>query len=350
MPPASTSVKFSKFIRLGIAIAVIAIIAGAYVLLHLGEETTDDAAIEAHVVTLAPKVGGYIKTLYVNDNDSVKAGQVLAEIDPTDYIIRRIRAKAALEVVQGEHGASAQTLATTRISAPSAIESARAQLAAAKANWTKASNDLNRMYRLNDEARSREQLDNAVAMEETALSSFKDATARLHSAEASPKIIASAILNAEALDAQVKQAAADLTQAEKDLYDTKIIAPMDGRITQKGVEVGDYVQPGQQLGFLVSNEVWVVANFKETQLVHMHPGNNVKIAIDAFPGVKLEGKIDSIQAGTGGRFSAFPPENATGNFVKVVQRVPVKILLNAQPDTALHIGPGMSIIPTVYTK
>jgi len=206
------------------------------------------------------------------------------------------------------------------------------------------------MQRLNDEARSREQLDSAIAAEKTTRSSLEDAKARLRSAETAPKLIASAKSNTEELAAQVKIARADLAQAEKDLADTKIVAPMDGRITRRGVERGDYVQPGQQLASLVGCEIWVVANFKETQLTHMRAGDRVVMHIDALPLVELEGKVNSIQSGTGERFSLFPPENATGNFVKVVQRVPVKILLAKQPGGTLPIGPGLSVIPTVYTQ
>jgi membrane fusion protein (multidrug efflux system) len=150
--------------------------------------------------------------------------------------------------------------------------------------------------------------------------------------------------------AQVRQAEADLAQAETDLANTKVIAAIDGRITKRSVEIGNYVQTGQQLATLVGTELWVVANFKETQLDHMRTGQPVSIRIDAFPSVKLSGKVDSFQAGTGSHFSLFPAENATGNFVKTVQRVPVKIVFDAPPDAALPLGPGMSVIPTVYTS
>ena len=139
-------------------------------------------------------------------------------------------------------------------------------------------------------------------------------------------------------------------QAETDLANTKIIAPIDGRITKRSVEIGNYVQAGQQLGSQAGTELWVVANFKETQLERMRPGQTVDVRIDAFPNVKLRGKVDSFQAGTGSRFSLFPAENATGNFVKIVQRVPVKIVFDNPPDDTLHLGPGMSVVPTVYTE
>jgi len=350
MDPKSSSRAPSKLVKILLAVTLVAAGTGFYLWLHRGEESTDDATIEAHVVTISPKVSGYVKKLYVLDNESVKAGDVLVEIDPADYVIRVDHAKALLEAAKAGYKASGHTLETTKISAPSNLDAAKAQLEAATANWNKAKNDLHRMQRLSNEARSREQLDSAVAAEKTARSNLEDARARLRSAETAPKVIASAKSNAEELGAQVKEAQAELAQAEKDLADTKIIAPMDGRITRRGVEQGDYVQPAQQLCSLVGSELWVVANYKETQLVHMKQGDRVAVHVDAFPDAKIEGKIDSIQSGTGSRFSAFPPENATGNFVKIVQRVPVKILFNAQPDGTLAIGPGMSVVPTVYTK
>jgi membrane fusion protein (multidrug efflux system) len=331
-------------------VLLIVVSAAAYAFIHRNEEDTDDASIEAHIITIAPKVGGYVKAVYINDNQQVKAGDVLVEIDPADYIFRRDRALAALAAAKASHSASNRTLETTRVSAPSNLEAARAQVDSAQATWVKASHDLKRMQHLNDEARSRQQLDSAIAAEKTAFSALQDAKAKLRSAETAPQVIESAQSNAEVQAAQIKQAQADLDQAEKDLTDTKLIAPIDGRVTKRGVEPGDFVQPGQQLTYLVGNDRWVVADFKETQLKNMHIGDKADIHIDAYPNAKIEGKVDSIQPGTGVRFSAFPPENATGNFIKIVQRVPVKIVLTKQPDPNLSIGPGMSVEPTVYTK
>jgi membrane fusion protein (multidrug efflux system) len=223
-------------------------------------------------------------------------------------------------------------------------------VAAAEATWNKAVHDLQRMQRLSSDARSQEQLDQAIANEKATHSNLEDAGARLKSAETAPKTIAAAEAQSDQLLAIVKQAQADLSQAESDLANTKITAPMDGRITKRAVERGNYVQAGQQLGWLVGSDVWVTANFKETQLTHMHPGQKAKIEIDALPGLKIEGKVDSIQSGTGGYFSAFPPENATGNYVNIVQRVPVKITFSPAPETTVPLGPGMSVYATVDTR
>lgn len=318
--------------------------------MHLGQESTDDATLEAHIITLSPKVPGYIIALNVEDNQPVKTGDVLLEIDPADYILKRDRAQANLDAANAAYNASSRNVEITRVSAPSNLSAAEAQVSAAEANYTRAANELKRMRRLTDEARSRSSLDEAIAAEKTAKSNLEDTKARLRSAQIAPKTITAAESNEAQLAAQVKQAEADLAITEKDLADTKITAPQDGRITRKGVERGDYVQPGQSLGYLVGTELWVIANFKETQLEHMKPGQKVDIEIDAFPDTHVKGKIGSIQSGSGVRFSAFPPENATGNFVKIVQRVPVKILLDTQTETGLPLGPGMSVTPTVHTR
>jgi len=300
--------RINKKIVLAILVVLLGI--GIYVILHWGEESTDDAAIEAHVVTLAPRVNGYVTRLFIDDNSKVKQGDVLLEIDARDYTFRRNRAASLLDKQSG------------------GMDALTALVEATQANWQKAQNDLKRMQRLGDEARSREELDAAIGAEKTARSNYEDARAKL------------------------KSAVADLDQADKDLNDTKIMAPQDGIITRKAVEKGDYVQAGQQIGYLVGKHKWVIANFKETQLTKMKIGDEAKIEIDAYPKLKMKGRVESFQEGTGGRFSAFPPENATGNFVKIVQRVPVKIVLDDdEPDANNRdIGVGMSVIATVYTK
>ena len=339
--------------KLWIALGVLAVlIIGTviYVILTWGRESTDDANIDGRMVTLAPKVSGYVKTLNVDDNTMVKAGDVLLEIDPTDYLNARDKAVAALAAAQAAASASISNFQTTNIQLPSNIDAAQAQVDAQVANLQKAVADLKRMRSLSAQARSQEQLDQAVAVEKTAESNLEDAKARLRSAETAPRAIAAAKANAEQLAAQVKGVEADLAQAEKNLSDTKLIAPMDGRITRRQVERGDFVQAGQQLAQLVGNDIWITANFKEIQLKDMKPGQRVKVKIDAYPKLDIEGKVDSIQSGTGAFFSAFPPQNATGNFVKIVQRVPVKILIEGMPDDQdIVLGPGLSVEPTVYT-
>ena len=154
----------------------------------------------------------------------------------------------------------------------------------------------------------------------------------------------------ETAKAAVQQAEAKLQQAELNLSYTKIIAPLDARVTARSVQLGNYVQPGQALMALVPRDVWVVANFKETQLTHMKPGQPVELSVDAYPNKKFKGKVDSLQAGTGARFSLLPPENAVGNYIKVVQRIPVKIIFDEELPTNLDIAPGMSVVPEVKVK
>lgn len=341
--------RTSKSTRILLLLLVLAVAAGTYVWLHAGQVSTDDAMIDGRTVSLSPKVAGYVKALNVTDNQMVKADDILLEVDPADYALRRDRAAAMLEAAQAAVSSSQRNVEATSVSAPSNLTAAQAQVAAAEANWNKAQLALARMKKLGREARSQQQLEEAVAAEKSARSNLEDVRARLRSAATAPKVIAQARANHDQLQAQVKQAQVELAQAELDLANTKLIAPMDGRITRRGVERGDYVQPGQQLASLVGNELWVTADFKETQLTHIAPGQPVDIRIDAFPDVKLHGKVDSIQYGTGAYFSAFPPENASGNFVKTVQRVPVKILFDSAPDSKLALGPGMSVVPTVHT-
>lgn len=340
----------AKLMKVLIVLLIVIGAGGTYYYMHRSEVSTDDAAIEGHTITISPKVAGYVKNLYIKDNQEVKAGDVLLEIDPTDYIIRRDRAKAALAAAEAAASASKSSLETTTVSAPSNLDAASAQTASAQASWEKAYADRQRMESLfNADACSKQQLDQAVATEKSARAALDQMRASQHAATTAPSVIEAARNTSEQLAAQVRQAEIDLKQAETDLANTKITAPMDGRITKRSVELGNYVQTGQQLGTLVGNELWVIANFKETQLEHMRPGQSVEIHVDAFPSLVLYGKVDSQQAGTGARFSLFPAENATGNFVKIVQRVPIKIVFDKLPADTWKLGPGMSVVPTVYT-
>jgi membrane fusion protein (multidrug efflux system) len=341
----------AKFIKVIIVLLLVLGGVSTYYYLHRGEVSTDNAAIDGRTVVISPKVPGYVKTLHIQDNQEVKAGDVLLEIDPTDYITKRDRAKAALAAAQAAASASRSNLATTSVAAPSNANAAQAQVASAEATWEKNLADRQRIESLfNADACSRQQLDQAVATEKSARATLEQMKAALQSVSTAPSAIAAVKNTSEQLEAQVKQAEVDLQQAENDLANTKVIAPIDGRITKRSVELGNFVQTGQQLGSLVGTDLWVIANFKETQLEHMRPGQTVDIRIDAFPNVILHGKIDSQQAGTGSHFSLFPAENATGNFVKTVQRVPVKIVFDNRLDETLQLGPGMSVVPIVYTE
>lgn len=250
--------------------------------------STDDAFIEGHVIPISPKVSAHAMKVLVNDNQEVKAGDLLIELDPNDYRVRDQMAKAELQ--------------------------------AAEAEAEKAHTDAARYKKLNtqDEV-SKQQLDMAM-------------------------------LRTQIADAKVASAKAHLEQADLEVSYTKIFSPIPGHVTKKSIEVGQLVQAGQPLLAIVSKEKWVIANFKETQLTSMHPGQEVKIQIDTYPHTTFKGRVDSIQRGTGSRFSLFPSENATGNYVKVVQRVPVKIVFEETPDKKYPLALGMSVVPEVKVR
>lgn len=349
-PAASRGGRQTKKARLVGVVALLALAGGVYWFVHRGEQTTDDAAIDGQVIALAPKESGYVVALHVTDNQHVEAGDVIAEIDPRDYALALQKAQADLASAQARLASGGQSYASTKVSAPLSIASAQAQLEAAQAELERTTKDLARMQKLGDAARSRQQLEQAVAAQKSASSALADARARLQSAKVAPNTIASAAASVKDLQAAVETQQALLAQAEKNLADTKIIAPIAGRISERNIELGSFLQPGQQILSLVGDEMWVTANFKENQLEHMQPGQKVRLRIDAYPAKTYAAHVDSIQRGTGARFSAFPPENATGNFVKIVQRVPVKLVFDEKPDASLPIGPGMSVVPTVYTR
>ncbi len=340
-----------RYIGIGLAALIIILGAGFYYYSHRHDIATDSATIEGHSVVVSPKVQGYVKHVYVQDNQLVKAGEVLLEIDPTNYQLRRDHAKAALAAARAALAAAVHNSETTTISAPANEAATSAQVASAQAVWEKSASDRQRMESLFAAgACSQQQWDQAIATEKSDHAALEKLRADLKSASTAPTVIAASRNTIEQLQAQVTQAESDLAQAESDVANTKVMAPMDGRMIKSNIELGNYVQTGQQVASLIGTDLWVVANFKETQLEHMQPGQSVDIRIDAYPDVVLQGKVDSFQSGTGSRFSLFPAENATGNFVKIVQRVPVKILFDASPDVQLHLGPGMSVVPTVHTE
>ncbi|MBI5057627.1 MAG: HlyD family secretion protein [Nitrospirae bacterium] len=350
--------------KIAITIFVLVLIASAitgyfYVQYKNTHITTDDAFITGRIHTIASKVQGTVKKVYVEDNQPVKQGELLLEIDSADFDVSVKGASSGLETEKTKLTELDSQLDTTRKQfeeIKSAVGAARANLELQEANMRQAETDLKRAGSLiKDEIIPRETYDRtktaydvAVAQVKAAKEELKRTESRLETQKAVIKQASTAIEPQKSL---IKQKEASLAAAELNLGYTKIYAPAEGRVTRKSVEAGNQVQAGQPLMAVVPlDDIWVVANYKETQLDKIRPGQKAEIKIDTYPDKKFTGKVDSIMAGTGAVFSLFPPENATGNFVKIVQRVPVKILLDkaTDPDHILRIG--MSVEPTIVVE
>lgn len=403
--------SFTSSSRFRILIGVVLVLiagAGFWWWSSQGHESTDDAQVDAHMTQISARVGGVVLRVAVNDNQVVDAGAVLVEIDPRDYQIAIDKAKAELADAEAAAIAAQSNVPITSTSTQSGVlsaqgsvdqarsvvdssakevEVARARLTAAQsrlreseANATRSRRDVERLKGLlaKDEV-SQQQYDAAVAAADAqaaatdtaraqiaeaeagvrlsdsrqgqARASEQQAQAGLRSAQTGPEQVTAMRARASSAQARVEQAKASLAQAELNAQYATIKAPVRGIVSRKSVNVGQVVAMGQPLMTLVqSDEVWITANFKETQLSEMRPNQRVEIAVDAYGGTKFQGKVDSIAAATGSRFSLLPPENATGNFVKVIQRVPVKIVLDSGQDPEHALRPGMSVTPTVYTR
>jgi len=365
-------------------------VAGTAYAIYAGQwEETDDAFIDGNVYPVSTKVAGAIQSVRVVDNQLVQAGDVLAEIDARDIKAKLAQAKAALDAARADAEAAKTNVDLTRAdtaamltqgqagvaSAKAAVETARSQLASAEADVvsaqaeaTRREADEKRFTSLDPRGVSQSQLDAARASADAARAQLVAANKRvaaakaavaeadakvaaaqgvLAAAETAKQQIAAAEAKSRYADAQVGKAQAVVDAAMLDVSYTTIKAPAAGRVTRKNIQPGQYVQVGQSLLAVVPQAFWVTANFKETQLTHMRVGQPVEISVDAFPGTTLHGHVQSVQAGTGARFSMLPAENATGNYVKVVQRVPVKIVLDAQDKTEGLLGLGMSVTPSV---
>jgi len=271
---------------------------------------------------------------------------LLVEIDPADYQVKRDQALAA----QAEAESRLQEAQARQTVAATSLQQTQAEAAAAEANATNAATDFTRIQRLRAQGvASQQEFDNAKTTAKDTAARLAAARQQVATSEAQVGLAAKQIQTAAAA---LQSADAALEQANLQLSYTQVRAAEVGRVTRKSVAVGDYVQIGQDLMALVPRDLWVIANFKETQLADIRPGQPVDITVDAYPGKTFAGHVDSIQAGSGARFSLLPPENATGNYVKVVQRVPVKIVFDDPPgeDTAYLLGPGMSVVPWVKVR
>jgi membrane fusion protein (multidrug efflux system) len=384
--------------RRGIIIAVIVVVA----LVAVGiwwhstySENTDDAQVNGHLIQVSARISGQVAKVYVDENQMVKAGDVIAELDPADYQVAVENAEAALASAQANAAAADVNVPITTVNtgsnltsadanlsgshaavaqAQQQLEAAQARVAQAKANNIKAQADLERYKPLVEkDVISKQQFDSAVAAADAAKAALSDArhseqaagegvkVAREHESQAqaglkyaqtAPQQVAAQSARAKQAQAQVAQAQAQLDQAKLNLSYTKIVAPTAGIITRKSIEINQNLAPGQNVLTLVSLEgLWVTANFKETQLRHMSAGQAVDIDVDST-GKTYHGKVTQIGGATGSVLSLFPPENATGNYVKVVQRIPVRIDFEnlAGEDPRHELRPGLSVEPKVHVK
>jgi membrane fusion protein, multidrug efflux system len=315
---------------------------GAAKIIHsLSHESTDNAYVAGTVVPVAPEVRGRVTKVFVNDNEYVQTGARLVEIFPADYADAVKERKETVSTLTAEGLELKALLAQRR----KVLAQAEANLNAATAEEGLADKELKRYARLAEQdAVPRNQYDFVESRSKVARARREATESAVAEAQASIEA-AQARLNTQGT--RIDQAQTTQRLAQLNLERTVIVAPIAGRITKKNVDPGKYVQPGQALLAVVRDETWVLANFKETQIGKMTVGQPVEVEVDAYPGTLFKGHIDSVQAGTGSVFSLLPPENATGNFVKVVQRVPVKIVIDTPHDDAHPLLPGLSVIPTV---
>jgi membrane fusion protein (multidrug efflux system) len=380
----------------------IAIIIGVVILLVVGffvyryvtsYESTDDAEVDGHINSISARISGHVIKLNIQDNQHVQAGTVLVEIDPADYQVAYERAKADFDDAQAAAAAAGVNVPITSVNTTSQVsateadvassragiaaarqqyEAAKAQLAQAVANDVKAQNDLGRYRQLVDKQEiSQQQYDQAVAASRASAAAVDAARATADAAQQQVTQAQGKLVQAEAnlsnartaprqmevtrsraasalAEAQFKKA--ELDQAQLNLQYTKVTAPVAGVVSDRTVEVGQNVAPGQELMKVIPlNDVWITANFKETQLREMKVGQPVTVEVDAS-GRKYKGKVDSLAGASGARFSLLPPENATGNYVKVVQRIPVKIVLDPGENNDQSLRPGMSVEPKVWIR
>jgi membrane fusion protein, multidrug efflux system len=378
--------------RIGVAVAVIVLlIVGLFVYRYLASyESTDDAQVDGHLNSISARISGHVTKLNVDDNQYVQAGTVLVEIDPADYQVAYDRAKADFEDAQAAAQAAGVSVPITDVNTTSQVsaneadvksaragiqmskqqfEAAKAQLQEAQANDVKAQNDLVRYKQLVEKQEiSQQQYDQAIAAAKASTATVEaakasadaaqqevtqaegklvQAQANLSYANTAPKQMQVTRARAASALAQAQQKKADLDQAALNLQYTKIIAPVNGIVSNRTVEVGQNVSPGQELMKVINlDDVWITANYKETQLRKMKVGQPVDIEVDAN-GRTYHGKVNSFAGASGARFSLLPPENATGNYVKVVQRIPIKIVLDPGSNKDGSLRPGMSVTPKV---
>jgi membrane fusion protein (multidrug efflux system) len=331
------------------AVVVVAAIVGFIVwFAQRNDVSTDDAYTDGNVVTMVPKVSGYVVALYVNDNSRVKKGDLLLKIDPRDYQTSVSQALAQLALAKAELHSAQEAYRIARVQYPAQLAQARAQQQSAAASLQDADASFRRQHEVDQRATTQENIDQSTSQQKSASSSLESARAQVRIASLVPQQIAQAALTVTQREAAVRQAQAQLDQANLNLSYTEVRAPTDGFITMRSAQFGSYLTSNQTMFLIVTPDVWVTANFKESQIGRMRIGDAVDIEVDAYSAVKLHGHVQSIQYGTGSRFSAFPAENATGNFVKIVQRIPVKIVIDSGMDPNRPLPIGLSVDPVVH--
>ncbi len=345
LPVEASTRSRKRFIPFLVALGLLVIAAGVayYFVAVRPYESTDDAFVDGHMIQISPQVSGHVLTVFINDNQFVKKGDPLAQIDPRDYDVALTQARANLAAAQSRLAQAQHQVIVSRAKA----EQDRAAVGVAEAEATRAEADLARYQNIESRAVSREQVDTAIAAAHSSAAALEEARKK---ADASDAQIGQDQTQIPTADAGVQQAEASVRQAELNRSYADITAPEDGWVTHRVVERGQYVQVGQALLAIVPRHVWITANFKETQLTYMKPGQPVGIEVDAFPQRKFKGHVESIQAGTGAQFSLLPPENAAGNYVKVVQRVPVKIVFDEGEDPNFPLPLGASVVPEVKVR
>ncbi|MBI5666316.1 MAG: HlyD family secretion protein [Nitrospirae bacterium] len=321
--------------------------------------TTDDAFIDGDIYTIAPKVSGTVRNVYVRSNQLVKKGDTLVELDEADYSVKVSEAASALEAEKAKAAEIESKILTAKkqlAEAVARVESVKAVNELQNANLEQAEKDRDRAENLyKKQAISKEKYERALTAYKVALAQVRASTEDMKAVTLAVETQKAAIKQAEASKISqlsiIKQKEAVLETAQLNAGYTKINAPADGYVTKKSVEVGNQIKAGQPIMAIVSLDgVYVTANYKETELERVKPGQRVEIEVDTYPSRKFTGRVDSIMAGTGSAFSLFPPENATGNYVKVVQRIPVKILLDKDTDREHVLRVGMSVVPTIVVE
>ncbi|MCC8405880.1 HlyD family secretion protein [Paraburkholderia sp. MMS20-SJTN17] len=328
-------------IVLSVVVVVLGLAAFGWWFATRNQEGTDDAYTDGNAITIAPKVSGYVSTLAVDDNTRVRKGDLMVVIDRRDYQTQVDAARAQLGLAQAQLKAVVK-LDVARVQYPAQYAQAKAQVESAHANLREAQASYERQHAVDIRATSQQNIDVANAENATAAAHVDEASAQLRTAALVPQQIRQVEATVEERRQQVRQAEVQLEQAELNLSWCEVRAPSDGWITRRNVQYGTFLQAGTTLFSIVTPEVWITANYKETQLDRLRPGDKVTIKVDAYPELELHGHVQSVQLGSDSRFSAFPAENATGNFVKIV-------IDDGLPKD--HPLPrGLSVEPTVYVR